>query len=43
MKEDGLIYKSLRQVFKFLPGDLVMIFQRLVMNLPRFFDLKDHE
>ena len=40
MKEEGLIYKRLRQIFKFLPGDLVMIFQSLVMILPRFFDFE---
>ena len=43
MKEEGLIYKTLRQIFECLPGHLVMIFQSLVMILPRFFStLKDH-
>ena len=37
MKEEGQIYKMLPQIFKFLPWDLVMIFQSLVMILPRFF------
>ena len=35
MKEEGPIYKT-------LPRDLVMIFQSLVMILPRFSTLKDH-
>ena len=34
------IYKSLPQIFQFFPGDLVMIFQSLVMILPRFFDFE---
>ena len=38
MKEEGQIYKMLPQFFfKFLPWDLVMIFQSLVMILARFF------
>ena len=44
MKEEGQIFKK-PQIFKFLPRDLVMIFQSLVMILTRFFDfstLKDH-
>ena len=40
MKEEGLIYKTLPQIFQFLPGDLVMIFQSLVIFLPRFFDFE---
>ena len=32
MIDEGLIYKTLPQIFKFLPRDLVMIFQSLVMN-----------
>ena len=40
MKEEGLIYKMLPQIFQFLPGDLVMIFQNLVTILPRFFDFE---
>ena len=39
VKEEGQIYKTLPQIFKFLPWDLVMIFQSLVMILPRFFRL----
>ena len=42
MKDEGLIYKTLPQIFKFLPGDLVMIFQSLVTILPLFSTLKDH-
>ena len=30
----------LPQIFKFLPRDLVMIFQSLMMILPRFFDFE---
>ena len=30
--------QKLPQVFKFLPRDVVVIFQSLVMILPRFFD-----
>ena len=40
MKEEGYIYKKLPQIFKFLPRDLVMIFESLVMILPRFFDFE---
>ena len=40
MKEEGLIYKTVPQFFKFLPSDLVMIFQSLVIFLPRFFDFE---
>ena len=40
MKEEGQIYKTLPQIFQFLPRDLVMIFQSLVMILPRFFDFE---
>ena len=40
MKEEGLIYKTLPQIFYFLPGDLVMIFQSLVTILPPFFDFE---
>ena len=40
MKEERHIYKAMRQSFKFLPRDLVMIFQSLVMILPRFFDFE---
>ena len=39
-KEEGQIYKNLLQFFKFLPRDLVTIFQSLVMILPRFFDFE---
>ena len=42
MKKEGLINKTMRWIFKFLPWDLVMIFQSLVMILPRFSTLKDH-
>ena len=42
MKEEGQIYKPLPQNFKFLPGDLVMVFQSLVTILPPFPTLKDH-
>ena len=38
MKE-GEIYKILPQIFSFLPRDLVMIFQSLVMILPPSFRL----
>ena len=40
MRDEGLIYKELPQIFQFLPGDLVMIFQSLVMILPPFFDFE---
>ena len=40
MTEEGQIYKKLPQIFYFLPRDLVMIFQSLVMILPRFFDFE---
>ena len=40
MKEEGQIYKTLPQIFEFLPGDLVMIFQSLVIILHRFFDFE---
>ena len=40
MKEEGLIYKTLPQIFEFLPRDLVMVFQSLVTILPRFFDFE---
>ena len=40
MKEEGLIYKTLPQIFLFLPWDLVMIFQSLVTILPPFFDFE---
>ena len=40
MKEEGQIYKMLPQIFQFLPGDLVVIFQSLAMILPRFFDFE---
>ena len=39
MKEAGLIYKVASD-FLILPWDLVMIFQSLVMILPRFFDFE---
>ena len=39
MKEEEQIYKILPQIFQFLPRDLVMIFQSLVMILPCFFRL----
>ena len=38
--DEGQIYKTLPQNFKFLPRDLVMIFQSFVMILPRFFDFE---
>ena len=40
MKEEGQIHKTLPQIFKFLPRDLVMIFQSLVMILHPFFDFE---
>ena len=40
MKEEGLIYQTLPQIFYFLPRDLVMVVQSLVMILPRFFDFE---
>ena len=40
MKEEGQIYKTLPQIFKFLPGDFVMIFQSLVMISPRFLEFE---
>ena len=41
MKEEEQIYEAwLPQFFKFLPQDLVMIFQSLVMILPFFFDFE---
>ena len=40
MKEEGQIYKTLPQIFYFLPRDLVMIFQSLVTILPPFFDFE---
>ena len=40
MKEEGQIYKKFPQIFQFLPRDLVMIFQCLVLILPRFFDFE---
>ena len=41
MKEEGQLYKTMPQIFQVLPRDLVMIFQSLVMILPRFFfDIK---
>ena len=39
MKEEGHICKAMPQIFKFLPRDLLMIFQSLVVILPRFFRL----
>ena len=42
MKDERQIYKTLPQIFQFLPWDLVMIFQSLVMILPCFSTLKDH-
>ena len=41
MKDEGQIYKTLPQTFLILPRDLAMIFQSLVMSLPRFFDSKN--
>ena len=32
--------QRLPQIFQYLPGDLVMIYQSLVMILPRFFDFE---
>ena len=32
--------QNVPQIFSFLPRDLVMIFQSLVMILPRFFDFE---
>ena len=40
MKEEGLIYKPLPQMFQFLPRDLVMVFQSLVMIFFRFFNFE---
>ena len=40
MKEEGLIYKTLPQIFYFFPKDLVMIFQSLVTILPPVFDFE---
>ena len=40
MKEEEQIYKPLPQMFYFLTRDLVMIFQTLVVILPRFFDFE---
>ena len=40
MKEEGQFYKRLPQMFYFLPRDLVMIFQSLVIISPRFFDFE---
>ena len=40
MKEEGLIYKTLPQIFQFLPWDLIMTFQSLVTILPPFFDFE---
>ena len=37
MKEEGQIYITMPQFFYFLPRDLVMIFQSLVMILHCFF------
>ena len=34
------MYKTVPQNVYFLPRDLVMIFQNLVMILPRFFDFE---
>ena len=43
MKDEGQIYKRLRLFFfLILPLDLVKIFQSLVIILPRFSTLKDH-
>ena len=39
MKEEGLIYKTLPQIFYFLPGDLVMIFQKFSDDFTPFFRL----
>ena len=39
MKEEGLIYKRLPDIFKFLARDLIMIFQSLVKFYP-FFDFE---
>ena len=40
MKEELQIYKVLPRIFHFLPWDLVMIFQSLVMTLPRFLNFE---
>ena len=40
MKEEGEFYKNMPQIFLFLPRDLVVIFQSLVMILPHFFDFE---
>ena len=40
VKEKDQIYRILPQNFQFLPGDSVMIFQSLVIILPRFFDFE---
>ena len=41
MKDEGQIYKSLRQIFQFLSKDLIMIFQSWVIS-PIFSTLKNH-
>ena len=40
VKEEGQIYKRLPQIFLFFLTDLVMIFQSLVILLPRFLDFR---
>ena len=40
MKEEGEISQKEPQIFQFLPRDLVMVFQSLVIILPRFFDFE---
>ena len=42
MREEGQIYKILPQIFKFLPRDLVLTFQKSVMTLPVSSTSKDH-
>ena len=39
MKEEGQIYKTFALDYLILPRDLVVVFQSLVMILPRFFPL----
>ena len=40
MKEDGLIYKTLPQIFYFLPRDLVITFKSEAIFFTPFFDFE---
>ena len=42
LKEERHIYKTLPYIFYFLPHHFVMVFQSLVIILPRFFTLKKY-